>query len=263
MRHERIPLGGGASEGFMDTYLLDRSPELPRKKGRPAMVICPGGGYCFTSDREAEPVAVRFASLGFQSFVVRYSVAPARFPTALFELSRAVAEVRNHAGEWDVDPERIIVCGFSAGGHLAGSLGMFWNRDFVKSALGFSGGENRPNGLVLCYPVISSGEYGHADSFRCLLGDRYEELKASLSLENQVSQDTPPVFLWHTDEDDLVPPENSLLLSGALRRAGIPQELHLFPRGGHGLSLCTEESGPVQPTCAIWPDLAADWVRQL
>ena len=83
------------------------------------MVICPGGGYCFTSDREAEPVAVRFASLGFQSFVVLYSVAPARFPTALFELSRAVAEVRNHAGEWDVDPERIIVCGFSAGGHLA------------------------------------------------------------------------------------------------------------------------------------------------
>ena len=253
--------GTGAPK--LHTYILDNWSDQEPAELRPAVVICPGGGYAMTSNREAEPIAARFCSLGYHCFVLRYTVAPMRFPGALLELSASVALVREHAAEWRIDPDRIYVCGFSAGGHLACSLGMFWNRDFVTEPLNLRGQENKPNGMILGYPVISSGEFAHHESFHCLLQDHYEEQCELVSLEKRVSRDTPPAFLWHTVEDSGVPVENSLLLASALRAADIPFEMHLYQHGCHGLSLANELTGWVEPSCQTWVDLADKWIRSL
>ena len=123
-----------AFQPILATYVLNPCMEGDYSKPRPAVIICPGGSYEFTSDREAEPVALAWNTRGYHAFVLRYSVAPSRFPCALFELATAVAFVREHAGEWNIDPEHIFVCGFSAGGHLTASLGVFWNSGFLKNA---------------------------------------------------------------------------------------------------------------------------------
>ncbi len=246
------------------TYILDTGYDGGEKKRRPAMVICPGGAYSMTSDREAEPIAVRFNALGFHSFVVRYTVeAPMRFPGALLEVCKAIAMVREHADEWNVDSNKIVVCGFSAGGHLAASVGTFWNNELVTKPLGLNHQEDQPNGMVLCYPVITSGGFAHNGSFYNLLRDHYEEQKELVSLEKQVNADTPPAFLWHTFEDSCVPVENTLLMATALREKRIPFEVHIYPKGWHGLALSTQETGGGPAEVSEWPDLAARWAKNL
>lgn len=250
------------------TYVLDNSPEIDENRVRPAVIICPGGGYAMTSDREAEAVAIRLNALGFQAFVLRYSVAPAVFPRALAELALAVSTVRQHAAEWHVDPNRITVAGFSAGGHLAACLGVFWNHSILTDIFTGDCTAWKPNSLLLCYPVITSGSFAHRGSFVSLLGDRYDELVDSVSLETQVHDQVPPVFLWHTDEDDGVPVENSLLLAMALKVHHIPMEMHIYAHGPHGISLATEETktpfaNTVVPECAGWIDLFASWAKTL
>ena len=264
MQHQVLDIRAGAAgtTAKLYTYIRDESPEMEAHR-RPAVVICPGGGYGMTSDREAEPVALKFLEKGFQCFILRYSVEPVRFPAALLQLATAVAMVRSRADEWHVNADKIAVCGFSAGGHLAASLGVCWNREFVNGPLGLTPGDAKPNGMILCYPVITSGEFAHRGSFINLLGDRYEEDRALTSLENQVSADTPPTFLWHTWDDACVPVENSLLLATALRKNGVPTELHILPSGPHGLSLATAETGVVQEACAGWPDWATRWLWDL
>ena len=253
----------GSGKPKLYTYVRDASPEMPAKP-RPAIVICPGGGYVMTSDREAEPIALRFFAMGFSCFVLRYTVGGGvEFPGPHLELAAAVALVRAHAAAWQVDPDKIIVCGFSAGGHLAASLGMFWNRDFLTGPLGLRRQEDKPNGLILGYPVFTSGAAAHAESFRNLLGSRYDECLELVSLEKQVSGDTPPVFLWHTFDDPTVPVENAWLLADALRKNGVPMEMHILPHGAHGLALATEETNMVEPSCQAWPDWAARWIRAL
>ena len=234
MQHFKISLP--ETDTTVTAYLRDVSPEIIDRK-RPAVLICPGGGYEFTSDREAEPMALAFVAAGYQAFVLRYSVAPARYPTALWELAATMTQIREHAEEWRIDPEQIATVGFSAGGHLAGCLGAFWNREVCTQK--FSAEKIRPNAQVLCYPVITSGEYGHAGSFESLLGTVPTD--DAFSLEHQVSRDTPPTFLWHTQGDQSVPVENALLLATALQAAGVPLEFHLFAAGRHGLSLANEE----------------------
>ncbi|HIZ20082.1 MAG TPA: alpha/beta hydrolase [Firmicutes bacterium] len=271
MQYEKIALtvdysrAGIHGTGSPCLYAYLRSPyrELPSPP-RPAVVICPGGGYQMLSDREGEGVALRFLQEGFQCFVLHYSVAgQAVFPGPQLELASAVALVRRRASEWTIDPDKIVVCGFSAGGHLAGSLGMFWNRELLTGPLGLSPADIRPNGMILGYPVITSGEFAHRGSFQSLLGERYEECLELASLEKQVTADTPPAFLWHTWDDDAVPVENSLLLAAALRRRQIPLEMHILASGPHGLALATEETGTAIPACADWPDWASRWIREL
>ncbi len=250
------------------TYLWENSPEMDPNRTRPAVVICPGGGYAGTSDREAEAVALQLMAAGFHAFVLRYSCYPSAYPAALLEAAKAVSLVRAHAGEWHVDPDKIVIAGFSAGGHLAGSLGVFWHQALVAESLGVENEAVRPNGMILCYPVITSGEFAHRGSFENLLQDRYEELLDDMSLEKQVSKQTPPAFLWHTYEDDGVPVENSMLMASALRKQGVPFELHIYPHGGHGLSLANEETRSangfgVQEACQTWIDLAKTWIKNL
>lgn len=268
MIHEKIKLHveGSADYAAMYTYFLNLSPEIPVDK-RPTVVVCPGGGYAFTSDREAEPIALGFNAAGYNAVVVRYSVAPARFPTALLEVATAVKYIREEGVKYGCDPDKIAVIGFSAGGHLTASYGNFWSRDFVSEALECEKELLRPNGQILCYPVISCGEYAHEGSFRNLLGDLYDTEKENHSHENLVNENTPPTFLWHTQPDDAVPVENSLMMVSALHKQGIKAEFHMFPNGAHGLSLCNPiTSGhPAQndPHTAKWFDLAVDFVGSL
>lgn len=235
---------------------------------RPAVVICPGGGYCFTSAREAEVVAMQYLSAGMQAFVLYYSCAPAVFPCALLEAAKSVSIVRENAAEWNVDPDKIIVEGFSAGGHLAASTGCFWDKDFVYETLGLKAEDVRPNGNILCYPVISSGEYAHRGSFDSLCaGLDQEKYLALTSLENQAGAQNPPTFIWHTNEDNAVPVENSFLYTSALRKASVDVELHIYAHGCHGLSLANEETkssvDEKLPKVQSWMELSIIWIRDL
>lgn len=160
-------------------------------------------------------------SMGYHAAMLRYSVEPARYPTALLELTRSVAVIREHAGEWNIDADKIVIMGFSAGAHLAASYGVFWKEKFLSENVGTEKEILRPNALLLCYPVISSKDgILHEGSFRNLLGEEFEnpEMRAKMSLEDQVNEDTPKCFLWHTYEDDTVPVENSLVFIQALRK---------------------------------------------
>lgn len=177
--------------------------------------------------------------------------------------------IREHAKEWHIEERKVVLLGFSAGGHLAASLGTFWNKEFVYEALKIEPKRIRPDGLVLAYPVITAWEFAHQDSFRALLGEEYEERKELVSLENQVGEDMMPVFLWHTFEDESVPVENSLLFAHALRKKNIPFELHIYQKGRHGLSLANGETNPANEEnlivleCQNWITMAGTWIRNL
>lgn len=269
MIHEKIGIQTDRSEASMFTYILDMGHREGLKEKRPVVLICPGGGYRYTSDREAEPVAMQFNAMGFHSCVLRYSTEPAVFPTALLELSKAVSYLRERTEEWHIDTNKIIVAGFSAGGHLTASLGVFWDKPFLLEQLNLSADQIKPDGLILSYPVITSGAFAHKGSFHLLLGGSSDPaLLEQVSLEKHVSAQTPPTFLWHTVEDRAVPVENSMLFANELLKNKVPIELHIYPKGGHGLSLGTEETkaadgGLVQPEVVNWIDMAGVWVRNL
>ncbi len=262
------PLSHGPAQ--VTAYLLDPIPHTGSGL-RPCIVICPGGGYEHLSVREDQPPAMEYLSAGIQTFVLHYSVSPDLFPRALMELAETVRLIRRRSAEWQIDPQRIVVSGFSAGGHLAASLGVFWDKPWLSQPLGADPAELRPNGMLLCYPVITSGEYCHPGSFLRLIGSRpqqEDQLRALLSLEKQVGPHTPPAFLWHTWTDQTVPVENSLLLLSALRRHGISAEAHLYPAGCHGLSLAShetegEEGRFYEPSCQGWIELAKRWIKEL
>ncbi len=270
MRVEKSEIVCRGKRAILTGYIRE---EIQARKGRkrPAVIICPGGAYERCSDREAEPAAVQFLAMGSHCFILDYSIKDAPFPTALLQLAKAVAYLRTHAQEMELDEDQITVCGFSAGGHLAASLGVFWNREEVYKEAGAECGEDiRPDRLILSYPVITSGPYGHQGSFRNLLGSSYgeEHMMELVSLEKQAGPHVPPVFMWHTDEDQTVPAENSLLFAMALRKAGVSLEYHIFPHGRHGLSVATEDSakeeaGYVEPCCQQWIPLVKEWLGDL
>jgi len=251
----------GGHTAKLHCYVLTQSLDNTKMPPRPAVVICPGGGYGMCSEREAEPVALRFLAAGFNAYVLFYTVAPqGRFPSALHQLAEAVAYVRAHAGEHNTDPGCVGTCGFSAGGHLAASLGVFWHDKEVLNLSGTDSAAYRPNFQILCYPVLSTGEFGHGGSFVNLLGQGHTAQQlAQVSLENKVSPNTPPTFLWHTGDDGPVPVENTYLMAMALRKHRVPAEVHVYESGAHGLSLCDE-------TSATKPDFinpgAADWMER-
>lgn len=243
------------------TYLLETEETLP------VVVICPGGGYRWRSPREGEPIARAFNQEGFHAVVVEYNLEAEEVGDGpLLDLSWAVAELRSHAQELKIIPDKITVCGFSAGGHLAASLGVFWNDETrfpdetVRQA-------HKPNAMILNYPVITSGEYAHKGSFERLCRDGNEQYK--YSLENYVTSDTPPCFIWHTVTDPAVPVQNTLLFVEQLIANQIPVEVMLFPEGGHGLSLATPEVSDIEggrypdPHVARWFGQCADWLKQV
>lgn len=249
----------------MDAYIPEIVVECAKNK--PSVVICPGGGYEHLSHREAEPVALAFAARGFNAFVVWYRIAPNRHPAPVQDVASAVHWVRVHAEDFAANENAIAVMGFSAGGHAAGSLGVRWHDAALMADAGLSCEAVRPNAMVLCYPVITGGEYAHRGSFVNLTGTDDITAHEAHSLDRMVTDQTPPTFLWHTFEDGAVPVENTLMMASALRRSGVMTEVHIFPRGGHGLALCNPltSTSPDQnlPECAQWVDMAARFLRSV
>lgn len=257
-----------SDQATLTSYIIDNSPEIDEDRTRPAIVICPGGGFNIVSAREGEPIALQMLARGFQAFVLNYSLAPARFPTQLLELAEAVKTIRQHANEWHVNPDQIVAAGFSAGGHIAAGLGTLWHSELFEE-YGYNAADIKPNGLLLGYSVLTAGKYAHRGSMVNLLGDDFkdEKKRAFQSLEDHVDEKTPKAFMWTTFTDQAVPMENTLLFAEALRRHNIDFELHIFPTGSHGLSLGSEESQKkdnptnIQPEVQVWPDLFATWVK--
>ncbi len=232
--------------------------------GRRAVVVCPGGGYRYREVHEADPIALAFAAAGIAAFILDYSVAPARFPQAVCEAAEAVKLVRDNAEKWDINPDRIIISGFSAGGHLAASLGVFYDKPEVLENLGCTADECKPNGMILGYPVISGGEYAHKGSFERLTGCEYDTEKAEkLSIEKLVSKSTPPAFVWHTFEDTTVPVQNSLLFAKALADNNVNCELHIYPHSEHGSCLANGVTGRFVLEAKDWSKNAIRWVNNL
>lgn len=220
------------------TMWIQQTPTtISAKRRRPAALILPGGGYEHVSAREAEPVALRFAARGYVAFALTYSCKSHFFPVALREAAMAMKFIRQNAGAMEVDPSMVAAIGFSAGGHLCGTLGMLFD-DPVVADIG-PAELLRPDALGLCYPVAISWGRTHEGSFRNLTGGD-EQLRSRLSLEKLVRSDMPPVFLWHTRQDNAVPCRNSILLAAALAETQVPFALHVYHRGPHGLSVADE-----------------------
>jgi acetyl esterase/lipase len=256
-----IQIAVGPNQVPLTGYLQDITSDGGIRNIRPCVVICPGGAYRFRSERERDPVALHFLNMSYNVFILDYSVQKeASQLNPLLEASDALIKIREHALAWMCDPTRIAILGFSAGGHLAASLAILHKHPLLAEKLSIVDENNKPDAAVLCYPVISGGEYAHKESLDWVSGGD-AKLRSLMSLENQVTKDASPIFLWHTVTDPSVPVENSLHLAAALRKEGVPFELHLFESGDHGLSMCTEEVGTPHPACRAWVDLASTWLN--
>ncbi len=252
----------GAIGGEKDFHPTLTVYPAPREKNTgAAVVICPGGGYGFTAmDHEGHQIGAWLNSFGVAGFIVDYRHRNRGYghPAPLQDAQRAIRHVRAKAEDYRVDPKRIGVLGFSAGGHLASTAATHFDAGKPDAKDPVERVSCRPDFAVLCYPVIAFDEaVTHRGSQQNLLGkDAPAELVRSLSNEKQVTKDTPPTFLWHTDEDNGVPSENSVLFYLACRKAGVPAELHIFRTGRHGLGLAKDTPGANQ-----WPKLCEDWMR--
>ena len=264
MNVETIKLCGEDERASLTTFL-----PCTRKEKSDAILIIPGGGYtAVCSDREGENIAIAFNALGYACFVLDYSVKPnAKFPRPLIEASLAMVHIRENAEKYKIDPERVFVLGFSAGGHLAGSLGTRWHIPEVANAINAPFGTNKPSGMILCYPVLCWFDKTHSGTFINAFGTETptEEQIRLISLENDLGENTPPAFLWHTANDNAVNVQNTLKMATALSEAKIPFEVHIFPEGPHGMALATEATGAspnmINPRVAEWPRLADGWMK--
>jgi acetyl esterase/lipase len=254
------PKGAPGSLGNEPGDIPTLTPYLPAKEKATgaAVIVCPGGGYTHLAEHEGGPVAEWLNSLGVTAFVLKYRLGPRyHHPAPLQDAARAIRIVRSRAAEWGLDPQRIGILGFSAGGHLAATAGTHFDSGQPDTSDVIERLSSRPNVMILIYPVITMREKTHAGSKKNLLGENPTvELVALLSNDEQVTKDTPPTFLVHTQTDTAVPVENSLLFVTALRKAGVPFEFHLYERGPHGFGL-----GLKDPILASWPNRCADWLR--
>ena len=262
---ERIRLWTSDAPGAMgqqdeDIPTLDLYVVPPERAVGTAVVVCPGGGYrALAMDHEGEQIARWWNSLGVSAFVLKYRLGPKyHHPVELGDAQRALRWVRSRAGQYGIKPDRIGIMGFSAGGHLASSAATLFDKGQAAAADPIDRLSSRPDFAVLGYPVISmTTEYVHQGSKNNLLGETPDPALAErLSTELQVTPETPPVFLFHTNEDAAVPAENSILFYLALRRAKIPAELHVYERGPHGVGLAWSDA-----VLSSWSARLADWMR--
>jgi len=296
---QRFPLYEDRADVTLTSYVLDDSPEMRPGRTRPAIIICPGGGYLMCSDREAEPVALSFAAMGYHAFVLRYSVYAepgenlfppqgelqvrerSLYPAAMRDLAKAILFVREHAEKWLVDAARIGICGFSAGAHNCAMYAVNWKKPVLTGHFGVEAEQLRPALAILCYPVCDYQRMAalrmarSIDDFALALSDASamamhgtkcpseEQLKLTSPVLH-VNADTPPMFLWATSEDALVPVENTTRMATALAAEGIPFEAHIFEGGPHGLSLATQATAnrraELDADAAKWLPLAESWL---
>lgn len=252
-----IPPAGGQAQ--LKAWIPETPLVISSCRCRPAVLILPGGGYEHVSPREAEPVALRFVSKGYVAFVLTYSCGSHPFPVALQEAAMAMKYIRSHAKQMEVNGNMVAAVGFSAGGHLCGTLGTLYDDEVLKE-IGTTQ-QIRPDALGLCYPVAVSWGKTHEGSFKNLtFGD--DELRSRLSLEKLVRPDMPPVFIWHTRQDASVPCRNSLILAMALAETDVPFALHIYHQGPHGLSVADETAYPAEKVPQISKDVPG-WVEAM
>lgn len=258
------PLWSGGAPGAQGSEPADQPTLYPfivaagRGVGT-AVVVCPGGGYQHLAmEKEGTDIARWLNSLGVSAFVLQYRLGPKyHHPIELGDAQRAIRTVRAKAAEYRISPDRIGIMGFSAGGHLASSAGTHFDAGNPSAADPIDRVGSRPDFLVLCYPVISFVAYTHQGSKNSLLGaNPDQQLVETMSSELAVTAQTPPTFLFHTTTDATVPVENSVLFYSALRKAGVPAELHIYERGPHGVGLA-----PTDEALSSWPARLADWLR--
>lgn len=295
---EKIQLWGGDDMATLTTYCLDDSAEFQAGQKRPAVIVCPGGAYLGTSDREAEPVAMQFAAKGFHAFVLRYNTYYKKFsfdfstpqetnpnslwPQPLFDLAKSILTVRENSQAWHVDPDKIFICGFSAGGNLVGNMSTQWHEAFLQEKFEVDNEFLKPNAAIMGYPVADyflMKEKNAQDTDEGRLGlwkisnmavfadeAPTDEQLASITPASHVSDKTAPTFIWHTAQDSLVYPENALNHALALTRNNIPYEMHMFEQGAHGLSLCDEttasEPGHIIEDNQVWMDMAIKFLKR-
>lgn len=294
---KKFKLWANNEDVTLTSYILDNSEEIKIKR-RQTIIICPGGGFLMTSDREAEPIAMKFAGEGYNTFVLRYTTyfnkekidfsnlpegnKNSKYPQPLFDLAKAILTVRQNADEWAIDTNKVFVCGFSAGGYLSASLGVHWHEDLLKEKFKVESQLFKPNGLILGYPVL---DYNLMEELTLAKNDKslkefwevsndslfgesnpsYEYLK-ELSPVNYVTINTPPTFMWHTANDGLVSVRNSINFATELSKNEIPYELHIFENGVHGLALCNEvtanEDAHINSDAEIWFEMALTWLKK-
>ncbi|GIV69426.1 alpha/beta hydrolase [Caldilinea sp.] len=284
----------------LTTYLWSDSPVLQNGRKRPAVLICPGGAYLICSDREAEPVALRFAAMGYHAFVLRYSTysegAPFILPLSgeaqnlpvnpqcvhpapMRDLAKAFLVIREHAEKWLVDAEKIILCGFSAGAHNCAMYAVYWHTPIIHEFFGKEPEAFKPAAAILAYglydyhlmmreradPLARAISEAANIAFFGAKSPTKEMLDAA-SPALHVSRHTPPIFLWATATDELVPVENTTRMAHALAQAGAPFEVHIFEEGRHGLSLANQASAEslleMNPDVEPWIDLAEAWLKK-
>ncbi|MDU6340454.1 MAG: alpha/beta hydrolase [Clostridium sp.] len=279
MINERININDTA---YFDTYLLKNSKEYNVDKKRPLVIVCPGGGYGFTSDREAEPIALKFNSVGLHSVVLWYTTQdlhPNIPEHAIVELAKTIKSVREHAEEWYVDPDKIIVCGFSAGGHLAANMSVHWHDKWLADLAEATNEEIKVNCSILGYPATSLGKMTpNTEAFASRIIDKpqthnlrffgtedpSDEQIVRANTVNYISKNTPPSFIWHTFEDVLVDVSHSVEFARKMAEIKVPFELHIFEKGEHGLALCdrtTARKASHHNSHVIkWFDLCMEWL---
>lgn len=255
------PNGAPGAQGTQEEDVPTLAPYLvPAAKATgTAVIVCPGGGYLHLAmDHEGDQVARWLNSLGIQAFLLKYRLGPKyHHPVELGDAQRAIRTVRAKAAEYHVQPNRIGIMGFSAGGHLASSAGTHFDAGNASAADPIDRAGSRPDFMVLCYPVISFTDHPHRGSMRALLGDNPDpKLVELMSNELQVTAQTPPTFLFHTTNDGTVPVENSVMFYMALHKAGVPAEMHIYEQGPHGVGLAQTDEA-----LASWPERLATWLR--
>lgn len=253
------------SSATLKTYARPQEGFLAETDGRWGVIVLPGGGYQVNAKSEGEPTALAFLNAGIQAFLLEYSVAPVRWPQQLLETASAIAWLRANASKYGVAPDKIAVCGFSAGGHLAGCAANLWDYAVIEEKLGLTGEQARPDAAILSYPVITMGEFGSQMTRSNLFGDALA--MEETSLENSVTDRNPPTFLWATYTDGSVPVENSLMYANALRAHSVPFEMHIFNKGPHAMGLATVESAwqedHTDERASAWHPLCVSWLKSL
>lgn len=280
------------SDATLTSYLLEDEEYTRKGIKKPAVIVCPGGGYTAVSQNEGEPVALQFAANGYHAFVLKYSVKIENpFPGALLELAAAIRRVRSHAAEWRVRADQISVCGFSAGGHLAASLGVFHEDEIVCGALGCKPEEVRPDALILGYPAISLRNVREDAEMPAYLVEKIEKGEMmdfrgpnirqiltgklaysaedlyKVNLLNHIKEGMPPVFVFGTFSDTLIPVADLTDLAALCRENNVPCELHLFANGVHGQGLyqahCTEAAALQNQHMSEWFSQALLWLAEI
>jgi len=251
--------------GYINSYIHERFDEYCPNRTRPAMIVFPGGGYYMRSDRECQPIAISYLAQGFNAFTVEYTTyddagETAHMPVMLIEAGMAVAYVRENAEKYAIREDKIAVIGFSAGGHLAGSITTMFDSEEIVNALGEKAKLCRPSASVLSYPVITMHEKTHGGT-RDVATNKNPDLYDKYSIDKRVTKNTPPCFVWATSQDNAVPVINSVLMAKALAENDVPFDLHIYNKGVHGLALANLET--YKKDCPwLLDEVAKDWFMQ-